>query len=62
MPLVEYVEKNQKEIKGSPKHPLINLLIYSFFSPTNFGLYKSYLLKRNLVPEICKKRDTIGLV
>jgi hypothetical protein len=35
MPLVEYVEK----IKGFSKHPLINLLIYSFFSPTNFGLY-----------------------
>jgi hypothetical protein len=31
MPLVEYVEKNQKEIKGSPKHPLINLLIYLFY-------------------------------
>jgi hypothetical protein len=31
MPLVEYVEKNQKEIKGSPKHPLINLLIYLLY-------------------------------
>jgi hypothetical protein len=32
MPLVKYVEK----IKGSLKHPLINLLVYYFFSPTNF--------------------------
>jgi hypothetical protein len=35
MQLVEYVEKNQKEIKGSPKHPLINftyLFILLFFS------------------------------
>jgi hypothetical protein len=31
MPLVEYVETNKKKIKGSPKHPPINLLIYSFF-------------------------------
>jgi hypothetical protein len=28
MPLVEYVEINKKEIKGSPKHPLINIFIY----------------------------------
>jgi hypothetical protein len=28
MPLVEYVEINKKEIKGSPKHPLIFLSIY----------------------------------
>jgi hypothetical protein len=41
MPLVEYVEKNQKEIKGSPKHPLINFtyLFILLFFPTNFGLY-----------------------
>jgi hypothetical protein len=31
MPLVEYVLKNKKKIKGSPKHPLINLLIYLFY-------------------------------
>jgi hypothetical protein len=29
---------------------------------TGFGLYKSYPLNRNLVLEICKKRDTEGLV
>jgi hypothetical protein len=28
MPLVEYVEINKKEIKGSPKHPLIYLSIH----------------------------------
>jgi hypothetical protein len=28
MSLVEYVKKNKKEIKGSPKHPLIYLSIY----------------------------------
>jgi hypothetical protein len=28
MPLAEYVEKNKKEIKGSPKHPLIYLSIH----------------------------------
>jgi hypothetical protein len=27
-----------------------------------FGSYKSYPLKNNLDLEICKKRDTIGLV
>jgi hypothetical protein len=37
MPLVKYVEK----IKGSLKHPLINLLVYYyFFLLPIFGLYK----------------------
>jgi hypothetical protein len=43
MQLVEYVEKNQKEIKGSPKHPLINftyLFILLFFFLPILGLYK----------------------
>ena len=31
MPLVEYAKKNKKEFKESPKHPLINLFIHSFF-------------------------------
>jgi hypothetical protein len=31
------------------------LFIY-FFSSTNFGLYKFYPLKNNLVLEICKER------
>jgi hypothetical protein len=40
-------EKNKKEIKESPKHPLINLFIYLFILlyflfHANFGLYKSY--------------------
>jgi hypothetical protein len=30
MPLVEYAKKKKKEIKESPKHPLINLFIYLF--------------------------------
>jgi hypothetical protein len=43
MPLVEYVEKNKKEIKGSPKHSLIYLsihfiIIIIFLIPI-FGLY-----------------------
>jgi hypothetical protein len=44
--------------------PILILFIYFiiFFSYTNFGLYKSYPLNRNLVLEICKKRDTISLV
>jgi hypothetical protein len=44
--------------------PVLILFIYFiiFFSYTNFGLYKSYPLNRNLVLEICKKRDTISLV
>jgi hypothetical protein len=44
MQLVEYVEKNQKEIKGSPKHPLINftyLFILLFFFLPILGLYRS---------------------
>jgi hypothetical protein len=61
MPLVEYA-KREKEFEESPKHPLIDLFIYSFyyfyFFPTNFGSYKSYTLNNNLVLEIWKKRDT----
>jgi hypothetical protein len=58
MSLVEYVEKNKKKIKGSPKHPLMNLLIYLFyyFFPTNFGFTNPTPLDRNFVLEICKKR------
>jgi hypothetical protein len=31
MPLVGYAKRNKKEFKESPKHPLINLFIYSFY-------------------------------
>jgi hypothetical protein len=31
-------------------------ILLLFFSYTNFGLYKSYPLNRNLVLEICKER------
>ena len=49
MPLVEYVEK----IKGFSKHPLINLLIYSFFFLLPIlGFTNPIPLKRNLVLEI----------
>ena len=53
----ECTEKNKKEFKG--KHPPIYLSNHFilFFSYTNFGLYKSYPLKRNLVLEISKKKD-----
>jgi hypothetical protein len=44
MPLVEYVKKNKKEIKGSPKHPLIYSFYYYYFPYTNFGLYKSTVI------------------
>jgi hypothetical protein len=52
MPLVEYVEKNPKEIKGSPKHPLIYLSIHFiiYFSYTNFGLYT--LIETNLLTRL----------
>jgi hypothetical protein len=40
MPLVEYAKKKKKEIKESPKHPLINLLIYFIIFP----LYKFWAL------------------
>jgi hypothetical protein len=57
MPLVEYAKKKKKEIKESPKHPLIKLFIYFIIFPyTNFGLYKSYPLKNNLVLEITRKK------
>jgi hypothetical protein len=65
MQLVEYVEKNQKEIKGSPKHPLINftyLFILLFFFLPILGLYTSYPLKINLVLEICKDRDVKSFI
>jgi hypothetical protein len=37
-------------------------LFYYFYLIRILGLYKSYPLNRNLVLEICKKRDTEGLV
>jgi hypothetical protein len=67
MSLVEYVKKNKKkEIKGSPKHPLIYLSIYFiiiiFLIPI-LGFTNPTPLNRNLVHEICKKKDytKIGL-
>jgi hypothetical protein len=36
---------------------LLLLLLFSFLLPI-LGLYKSYPLNRNLVLEICRKRDT----
>jgi hypothetical protein len=50
--------------KGSiiPSHYFYLFILLSlFFSVQIFGLYKSYPLNRNLVLEICKKRD-IGRV
>jgi hypothetical protein len=35
----------------------IIIIIYLYFFDTNFGLYKSYPLKRNLVLEISRKKD-----
>jgi hypothetical protein len=65
MPLVEYAERNRKKIQEIPKHPFINLFIYSFYYYifyTNFGLYKSYPLKNNLVLEISKERDVKSFI
>jgi hypothetical protein len=39
MSLVEYVKRNKKKFKESPKHPVINLFIYSF-------LYQFWSLQR----------------
>jgi hypothetical protein len=36
--------------------------MHIFFSSTKFRSYKSYPLNRNLVLEICKKKDIEGLV
>jgi hypothetical protein len=67
--LIEYAKRKENQIicKGSiiPKQPLINIFIYLSYYISLIqilGLYKSSPLKRNLVPEIGKKRDTIGLV
>jgi hypothetical protein len=55
--------KIKKNSRDSPKMLTYKFIIfYSFFTYTNFGLYKSYPLNRNLVLEICKERDTEGLV
>jgi hypothetical protein len=66
MPLVEYAKRNKKEFKESPKHLVINLFIYSFyyffFLIPILGFTNPTPLNRNLVLEIYKKRDTIGLV
>jgi hypothetical protein len=67
--LIEYAKRKENQInsKGSiiPKHPLINIFIYLTYYLSLIlilGLYKSYPLNRNLALEICKKRDTTGLV
>ena len=65
MPLVEYAKRNKKEFKESPKHLVINLFIYSFyyfFLIPILGFTNPTPLNRNLVLEICKKRDTKELV
>jgi hypothetical protein len=65
MPLVEYVKKNKKEIKGSPKHPLIYLsihfIIIIFLIPI-LGFTNPTPLNRNLVPEISKKEVATSLI
>jgi hypothetical protein len=57
MPLVEYVEKIKRKSRD-PQHPLINLLIYLFyFLLPILGFPNPTPLNRNLVLEICKKKD-----
>jgi hypothetical protein len=46
----------QKFHKYYYKYIYFFTLLFIYFS-TNFGFYKSYPLKRNLVLEICKKKD-----
>jgi hypothetical protein len=61
-PLVEYAQR--KKISRNPQNSSIEIYLFILlsFSYTNFGHYKSYPLNRNLVLEICKIRDTEGLV
>jgi hypothetical protein len=68
VPLIEYaqIKENQVISNGSiilkPYTIIFIHLYHYYFSDTNFGLYKSYPLNRNLVLEICNKRDTEGLI
>jgi hypothetical protein len=55
------MKEGNQEIPKTPNYLFIYLFYY-FFPYTNFGLYKSYPLNKNLVLEICKKRDPKGLV
>jgi hypothetical protein len=54
------MHNNQVIFNGSinlKPYIIIFLFIYFVFFYTNFGLYKSYPLNRNLVLEICKDMD-----
>jgi hypothetical protein len=63
MPLVEYVEKNQKGNQGIPKTPTYKFTyLFIFFLLPILGFTNPTPHKNNLVPEICKKRDVEGLV
>jgi hypothetical protein len=61
IPLIEYAQRKRNQI--IPKtltYKYTYLFILYFY--TDFGLYKSYPLKRNLVLEISKKGDIGGMV
>jgi hypothetical protein len=64
MPLVEYVEKNKKKIKGSPTptYKYTYLFILYFFLLPILGFTNPTPLNRNLVLEICKKEVIERLV
>jgi hypothetical protein len=59
MQLVEYVEKNQKEIKGSPKHPLIN---FTYLFILLFFFYQFWALQLPLSLESPDNPASISLV
>jgi hypothetical protein len=56
IPLIEHTErKGDHEIPKTLAYKYIYLFILLFFSYTDFGLYKFYPLKNNLILEISKK-------
>jgi hypothetical protein len=48
---------NSKGLKNSRNIIIDTFMSLFYYFSTNFGLYKSHPLNRNLVLEICKKKD-----
>jgi hypothetical protein len=63
IPLVEYAQrKEDQEIPKTLAYKFIYLFILLFSLIPILGITNPTPLNRNLVLEICKKRDTISLV
>jgi hypothetical protein len=60
--LIEYTQRKANQIISKTLLCKYMYLFIYFYLIQILGLYKSYPLNRNLVLEICKKRDTEGLV